>query len=87
MLITKGQRIVFFFTLGRGGPRGDQNGEGGSVDLVGFLAGVKASSSCSNSSLIFVRYAPSKRWHIDTIMRVLTTVSKIACLGCLCENS
>ena len=23
----------------------------------------------------FLRYAPSKRWHIDTIMRVLTTVS------------
>ena len=23
----------------------------------------------------FFRYAPSKRWHIDTIMRVLTTVS------------
>ena len=23
---------------------------------------------------LFYRYAPSKRWHIDTIMRVLTTV-------------
>ncbi len=26
-------------------------------------------------TLVYCRYAPSKRWHIDTIMRVLTTVN------------
>lgn len=37
--------------------------------------------------LNFVRYAPSKRWHIDTIMRVLTTVSEVAFLVCDCIKS
>lgn len=53
------------------------------LTVMGFLLVLKVSGYCSNlCSYCFVffspRYAPSKRWHIDTIMRVLTTVSEIA---------
>ncbi|VEL24187.1 unnamed protein product [Protopolystoma xenopodis] len=32
------------------------------------------SDVCSNIIIAAERYAPSKRWHIDTILMVLTTV-------------
>lgn len=29
----------------------------------------------SSSIIIFCRFAPNKRWHIDTVLKLLTTVS------------
>lgn len=29
---------------------------------------------CSNISIAAEKYAPNKRWHVDTMMKLLTTV-------------